>query len=485
MPPRKITDVYKSIDHLRPIDMVPKLWNQSFEGVNSALESIGLKMITTRAEFEAYQEDINGKKCYSHRRVIVSKNGILSKPTTISDLLTGSTGLLTNEEKNKSKEEMITKMKEMRPKGSPINNTAESNAIDEFNILLKLDDILCFQHLTEHRLADIAYKFVNKDDNAYVAIQVKSCTLSADNTKDLRLGFCHGESYMTIESMKNILLKNTGILCIGRDHNKIDVVWFFHDNRALNLLNSYENKMQFRPVPHPTRKSTNGFTNAYNSKDFRFDIGSSKTECERLRNEIITVVNDGDKHNLEFYNEDDSQIPSDSHKIEQDSFAMIRAACQTIDVVIKRIHEDAYGPVDFRINDVIRIQDKVAGKMIKFRRANGYPYNPDTIDAIQYTTIETKIVYLLPMRMKKNEEIVSFFTEYNLMHQGLSYSNTWRDDHKEYKYDLNSKEGIEAYVNACKAAHEVPKLTDQNFYKNLIEKNADKFGSKKKMADNK
>lgn len=478
-----MTEIYASIDHLRPSDMNQTAWKQSFDGVSHAFKSVGLEMITTREEFKniAIPIDTDGKRNYSLRKVIVSRNGIQNKqPTTIKDLLRGISGLLTNEEKTASKEKMIEKMNAIRQKGCPVNNIAESNAINEFNILLQLDQVFNYEHLIEHRLSDIAYKFINEKDESFVGIQVKTASIN-NNGDDNRLSFCHGESYMTCKNMKDIIDK-TSILCLGTNQNKIDVVWFFHDNQALEMFKSFDGKKEFRPVPHPTKKSTSAFTNAYNAEHFRYDM-NSKMDVERLKNTFVEVIKSAKKNTLEFYNEDDSQIPCDSHKVEHQSFVMTRAACNKIDVSVTRIHGDAYGPVDFRINDVIRIQDKVAGKMIRFRRPGGHPYDPDTIDAIQITNIETKTVYLLPMRHKKNEEIVSFFSEEHLMRHGLSYTDTWRNNHTDYKYDLNTKEGIERYVSACKAAHEIPKLTDQNFYKNLIEKNADSFGSKKKMAN--
>lgn len=52
-----------------------------------------------------------------------------------------------------------------------------------------------------------------------------------------------------------------------------------------------------------------------------FDVGSSQTECKRLKARMVDIVRTGEKHSLRYYNEDLSQIPHRNHQIEQQAFA--------------------------------------------------------------------------------------------------------------------------------------------------------------------
>ena len=72
-------------------------WKRSYNGIKAVMNYIGLKLITTPEELDLMEIPINknNRKGYSNRKVIVSKNGIISSPTVIKDLMTGHSGLLT------------------------------------------------------------------------------------------------------------------------------------------------------------------------------------------------------------------------------------------------------------------------------------------------------------------------------------------------------------------------------------------------------
>ena len=98
-----------------------------------------------------------------------------------------------------------------------------------------------------------------------------------------------------------------------------------------------------------------------------------------------------------------------SHRVEQKSFEMTRDACATIDIKVKKHHEDNYGPVDFRINDTIKIQDKSYKTNFVMHAKGKLPYDPDTIDIFQCSNLITLEIYAIPMRIIKNNTVQSMF----------------------------------------------------------------------------
>jgi hypothetical protein len=162
---------------------------------------------------------------------------------------------------------------------------------------------------------------------------------------------------------------------------------------------------------------------------------------------------------------------------------MTRDACATINVSVKKIYEDNYTCVDFRINNTIRIQDKSYKNIIKIRQTGKYPYNPNCIDIFQCSNLITNEVYAIPMRFIEVDIIKSIFTEETLMKNSIRITKTWREKYSKYKYDLKIEKDIRAYVENCKAAAAIPELTDRNFYKNMIDANANQFGPPKKIKE--
>lgn len=115
------------------------------------------------------------------------------------------------------------------------------------------------------------------------------------------------------------------------------------------------------------------------------------------------------------------------------------------------------------------------------RRIGHYPYNPDDVDILQLTSLNEQLVYALPMRLIKDGQVVSYFSETALMRRMLTCSVAWKEANKQHLYDLKNEAGIRAYVDACIAASQVPMLTDRQWYSNIIKTNAQEFGSKKQI----
>jgi len=282
------------------------------------------------------------------------------------------------------------------------------------------------------------------------------------------------------------ILENGSLTCIGKNRdNKIDVVWFFYGIEAINILNKFSISQTFQPRLHLKVKSYNEFTNTINDSIFRFDVGKSSKECERLLHRKLEFIKNGIKKSLMFLNEDDTQIPCICHRVEQKSFAMTRTACNSINIKVERKHEYAYGHVDFIVNEYVRVQDKIGSTNFSIRGYGKLPYNPDEIDIFQVSDIVNNVVYTIPMRIIKDNIIISYFNSKELMKNSIAFCNKWKEDHKQYKYDFKTSEEILLYVKACENASIIPKLTDINFYKNMIEENKDKFGSRKQLESSK
>jgi hypothetical protein len=468
---RKLSEIWQAIDNQRPKDVILYYWKQSYEGIKTVIEYIGYVMITTKEEFDAIPipKDKSGIKNHSQRKIIVSRNSILSKPIQIVSLLTGNCKLLTKNELAIIQAKADNKKSLNQPKGHIINNDKESNAINKLHILLDIDTYLDSQHLLEFRVADIAYRL--KNEQLYVADQVKSACI-----KQNQIYF-----NVTIGEMITILQKNMSLTCIAMKNDKVEVVWFFYKN-AIDILKNFDIKKVFTASYNLTRQSDNPFTLAINNSQFRYDVGSAKTEITRLLEKKLDCVKKTDiKHSIQYFNEDDSQIMNPFHRIEHLSFAMTRTACATINVSINRNYEDNYGPVDFRMNDTIKIQDKSYKKTIKMRGPGKYPYNPDLIDIFQCSNLLTNEIYAIPMRYIENDIVKSTFTIETLMKNGIGITTTiWDAKYGKYKYDLKIEKDIRSYVETCKVAAAIPELTDRDFYKNMIKFNTDKFGPQKR-----
>ena len=470
---RKPGDIWNIIDNQRlQYKMNKNEWKQSYIGVKTVLNHIGLELITTKEEFEKLDIPIdrNNFKKYTHRKIIVSRNGIISSPTIIQHLISGQSGLLTEDEKNIIYDKQSKALSIIYPKGIAKANNQEAETIDALNIKLNMSSIFDIIHLDEFRLTDICFKEYNSNDNLYYPEQIKTAT----SGKDGRLSFGYNSSKLSVKIMKSIINTGISLICIGKNaEGIIEVVWFFYGQKSLNMLSEFDDNQIFNPILHLKMKSFNKFTLEYNKSEYRFDL-RNKEECDRLfkyRSEIITS---GTKYTLKYLNEDDSQIPSETHRKEHKSFAFIRDACAKRGVIIQKKHEEAHSSIDFTVNES-RIQDKIAKNTVNIRGAGHYPMNPDSIDVLQINL--GKVIYVINMRTMdyNNNLIVSTLSTAQLMITSVRLTNKWKNSHKQYMHDLSTIDGIKSYISACEKAKNIPKLSDPTFYDKIIKDNADIF----------
>ena len=383
---------------------------------------------------------------------------------------------------------MSTNMSLKQPKGVACTNISESRVVDDLDRLIGVADHMRRKHLTEFRKADIAYSLIgsNEDDAVFIADQVKTGRVNTIGT----LKFHANNNMLSVANMISIL-KNGSLTCIGLTRDGIvDVVWFFTSIKATHdTLLRFNMDQTFHPVLHLSKKSTHPFTVAMQSERFRFDVGKSKAECDRLLKAKIEFLAIGKKRSLNFWNTDYSQIPSKNHQVEQRSMDLLRNACVANAVNFEKTHEIMYGKVDFLIGNA-RVQDKAIykpkRKAFNNRSNGGLPYNPDDIDVFQVTDIKDKIGFAMSTRvLQRDGTVTSFFSVENLMKENIKFGPQWKELHKAFKHDLNTPEGTKSYVDACIAAGKIPPLTDRAFYSKMCDDNQNKFGSKKEMAKRK
>jgi len=84
------------------------------------------------------------------------------------------------------------------------------------------------------------------------------------------------------------------------------------------------------------------------------------------------------------------------------------------------------------------------------------------------------------MRIFDNDGITikSFFSENFLMKGKFFMNPQWKEDMKDYKYDLKTIDGCLSYVVALNNFKNIPLLSDKLFYQNLLKNNKDKFMSR-------
>jgi len=100
--------------------------------------------------------------------------------------------------------------------------------------------------------------------------------------------------------MISILENGISLTYIGNNQdNKVDVVWFFYNgNDAINILKKFKLNQIFNPVLYLTQMSCNEFTNAMNNSNFRFDVGKSSEECNRLLQKKLEFIKIDTKHSF-------------------------------------------------------------------------------------------------------------------------------------------------------------------------------------------
>lgn len=471
---RSVRSVWANVaDEQKDSGVPEKKWKQSYDGVKAALKSIRLIMVTTREEFEKLKipKTSDGRLAYLHREITVSRDGIVSKPVRIVSLFTGNAALYTEDELNAVNREKSIKSIDRYKKGGPIHNKIESETIDRLDNLIDVKLYFKRQHLIEFRLCDIAYaKLQNDDDEIWIGEQIKTATATTQ-------GRCVYS--IQIDRMLSYLEKHINLVFIGseRESKEVEVVWYFSGQQAIDMLKKFDRKQLFSPMLYPKRKSNNQFTKAYSDTIFRYDV-SDINERKRLLKKKISVYNACKKLTINYLNSDPSQIPSFSHRVEEISYQVTKKACELLNVTVERHHNDAYSSVDFRVDGRVGVQDKVWGKTFVMKYPGNYPYNPDNIDILQITNIETSVVYAIPMRVESsNNKIKSTFTADELMKYSVNLCAKWQKKHHKYICDLSSHIGIKKYLEICKKAGKTPKLSDEEFYIRILQEFGSKFWS--------
>lgn len=473
---RKAIDVWKEIEDADLTWKERQTFRRSYGGVKKAIESLNLVMITSKSEFDNLDIPItrDGYRHYDRRKIIVSRDGVISKPLRIDSVLTGNNGLLTDLEREAINVSRSQKRSSVLSKGTATNNNKEHSTIEELHRLIGLEKHLHHSYLDEHRLGDVAY---STNGNSWVGDQVKSVRVSSYND----CIFNHSSGLIKVKHILHYLDNDLSVTFIGKDRDdNIAVVWLFTVD-AVPMLNTFRPDQYFAPKLYLKRKSLNKFTLAYNHPDIRYDIKIKSSDTKRLLMKKIAFATSGTRHTNEFFNEDLSQITSPSTKIEQQSFIITRDACASINIIVSRCVDDQYSKIDFRIGNC-RIQDKVANAVFNMRRQGGYPFNPDKIDVFQVSDIAKHIVYAIPMRIKKNNEVISFFSKEMLMKNTIWF-RTWKDQHEQYRCDLKTENGVTKYVELCRNAADILPLSDDKFYANLITDNHEKFGVRRSFRN--
>ena len=483
--PRKINDVWDSVDPQRIAAKMKQIeWRQSHQGIQAALSSIGLVLLTSKKELDEMEVPLgkDGYKYYSHRRVDISRNDKISPGIRIQHLITGHSSLKTEEEMKAVWDDQSAKKSLAQPKGIPWANNVESKAIDDLDRLIGVSDHMHREPLIEFRRADIAYSSIDaaKDGDVFIADQVKTSRVGTNNG----LAFVAHNSMLKVSDMISIL-DNGSLTFIGLTRDgEVDVVWYF-TSTAIATLKTFNMDQTFQPRLNLTKKSNKLFTMTIQSKLFRFDVRKSKEERDRLLQAKIDFLATGTQKSLKFWNEDMSQIPSVTHQVEQKSMTLLQAACEANGAIYTKPHDLMYGPIDFLINGTVRVQDKAMdkGNKIHVRAPGRLPYNPDELDVFQVTVLKDEVTYVMSMRLIKPDGTVApSFPADTLMKDRIAFGPKWQEKHKQFKHDLKTPEGRKSYVNACIAAGKIPPLTDQTFYKKMCDDNKNKIGSKRQMA---
>lgn len=157
-------------------------------------------------------------------------------------------------------------------------------------------------------------------------------------------------------------------------------------------------------------------------------------------------------------------------RIECKSFLMIRDTCQPYGAMVQYDPTDSYSSVDFRLNNSVRIQDKVGFKSFHFRNNKSYPYNPDDFDVLQLSNIEHRTVYAIPMRYQMNNLVLSTFSDDELMKTSLWNSKSFIAKNAKFYFRLDIKDDVIRYITLCETSAQISSLTDKLFYTNMLDK---------------
>lgn len=475
MAPRKTSEIWNAVKDKCPDGVDFTSWKSTYEGIKTALGYLGLELVTTKEEYEALETPKykNGKTSNMHKKIVASRNGIKSSPTQIGNLLSGRNSILTDGELKILRDKQSKIQKEKQPKGEIVYSNYEKKGIENLHNLLQMESELKAFHTLEFRRADVIYCKANDDING--------CVFAADQVKVAHEGsngmfkFSHTNDGLRVKHIVDFLENNMSLTCIGmKKHCDVHVVWFFYGKEVIEILKMFDQEKYFLPRLYMKRKVSKPLSVAINDPRFRYDV-KQLDECNRLKESKLRWVDMANKNTIQYYNEDDSQIVSFTHRIEQQSFNLIRNALMQIGKTMHRIHENNYTVTDFTIDDC-RVQSKACDKDVMLRRPGKLPYNPDTFDIFQIVNIPTKTVIAIPTRKYDNHEVVSTFTAKELMTNGtIKISIAFKHRFSEYILDMEKVDDIMKYYKICQESKNIPFLSDKSFYDNLVNNNKDKF----------
>lgn len=302
---RKLQDTWSAIDHMRiSAGLKSREWKQSYNGVKAALAHVGLTMVTTEDEFANLTIPVKkgtAAKQYMDREVRVSRNRVISKPTAIDKLLSGESGLLTDQERDTKNRIKSDAMRLARPTGTAHSNKVETTAIDALDELIGTSCELYGEHLIENRLADKAYCLCNADREGAVFVpdQVKTSRAMSNG----RVTFHAQHGVMSVQHMISILRADMSLTCIGLNHEgQLDVVWIFHGEPAIRELQTFDSSQRLSPRLHLKISATAAkpFNQFINKSEYRFDVKENTQDCHRLLKRRIEIVQTGGKRSLPF-----------------------------------------------------------------------------------------------------------------------------------------------------------------------------------------
>lgn len=288
------------------------------------------------------------------------------------------------------------------PKGQCLNNTREKDTIDKLHQLIDLPSIMRSVHTFEFRAADVLYSEPAQSDQLFAACQVKTSRLASNRN-------CF-TFHLNAADMLSILQKNMSLLAIGIDQDDaIIVAWFFHspsdDGEITSKLTEFADKA-FTPVYQLKMATRSPFAKWYNHPTYRFDLDPKlpKSAAERAR--LLERIGKGVraepfKKTIDFFNDDESQIPGSGHLAQHRVLLATRALfsperCAHIGLPHIKFEKDlgdSYTRVNCRVrcdsppfaNMDVRVKDNVTTTTLSLRRDKKYPMDPDSIDVMQFT----------------------------------------------------------------------------------------------------
>ena len=185
------------------------------------------------------------------------------------------------------------------------------------------------------------------------------------------------------------------------------------------------------------------------------------------------------RFSLQQLNEDDSMVPSLSHRVELAAMVMEREALAGYGVHIAKRWQDNYGPVDFCAHGngwTARVQNKTGNALenqFNLRHRDKLPYDMDDIDAITITvrTAETDVVHFIAAR-RVNEDGTVVPT---LSDEQLLAPNVYLSTHLHTQLvvcNLRTAEGRMELAKCYHCAAAVPPISDTAWYAQLVDKAA-------------